>query len=848
MDYAELTAEQALTELATAQDGLTQAEATQRARAYGPNQLREAARLPLWQRLFEPFKSLFVLVLLAAAALSVAMGEYLDASVMTAVLIINAVIYYAQQYSANRVLASLKIHDKRMVAILRSGQPTRVAATQLVPGDIVLLAEGVKVPADGRLIATASLQIDESVLTGESLTVTKTTQPLKTGAAIHDRINMVYTGSLVKEGTGEFVVTATGNDTELGHIAELASSKPETSPLQQKIDKLATQVVIAIGVVLTLVFGLALYRGLELTVAVRFLLSLAVSAVPEGLPVALSLVLLISVQRMAKRHALVRRLSAVETLGQVSLIATDKTGTITRNDLELAKFVPYGTDEAQLRDLLRRTLSTQHGHTDDPLEALIAKLPVSALDGQAQIMSLPFDQSARMSGALWQADRQRTLYVKGAPEHIIAASSLSRGEARQIHAELEVLSAQGYRVIAVGYKATQLTRPTLQNLHGLSFAGLIAMADGLRPGVPAAVHAAREAGIAVVMLTGDNPATATTIAREAGIIGASDQAQLGSSLQELTPAQIRERVADNHAFARVLPEHKYAVLNAYHGQLITAMTGDGVNDVPALVKADVGISVGRGSDAAKEAADIILLNNSFITILEAVKLGRAILANVRKMLMYLFATTIGEVGTMTGALLLGIPLPITALQILWINMVTDGIAVIPLGLEAPEVNQMKQPPVAVDAPLLTRRQVARVLLSGGLIVIVVLGVFTVYRSTNNALAPTMAFLSLLVIQWANALAMRSEHTSLLGALRRPNWLLTATLCVAAVIQVIIQFSDARVILATNPIGRGEVLVVMAVFAGFLMVAELIRLITAPPKFASYHQRAAALSISNETTS
>jgi len=830
MDYAEITADQALAELATTGDGLTLAEARQRSRSYGPNLLREASGPPLWRRIIEPFKSLFVLILLVAAILSVVTGEYLDAAVMTAVLSVNAIIYYAQQYSANRVLAALKSHDQRKVVVLRAGQPSKVAVTELVPGDVVLLAEGVKVPADGRLISAKSLSIDESVLTGESLPVTKTTRQLKVGAAMHERFNMVYTGSLVRTGTGEFMVTATGNDSELGHIAELSGSKLESSPLQRKIDKLAAQVVLVIGITLVLIFGLSLYRGLELGAAVRFLLSLAVATVPEGLPVALTLVLLFSVQRMAKRHALVRRLSAVETLGQVSLIATDKTGTMTRNDLELAKFVPYGTDDDQLRRLLRRSLSTQHGHTDDPLEALIASsLPDDSSTRDVLVEALPFEQAERMSGALWQSDRHRILYVKGAPEHVIAASDLSGSEARRIHEELTELSAEGYRVIAVGYKTTQLSRPNLANLHGLTFAGLVAMADGLRPGVPAAVRAARDAGISVVMLTGDNPATATTIAREAGIIGPHDSAHLGANLEELSPEQIRELVMTDHAFARVLPEHKYAVLSAYHGHLTTAMTGDGVNDVPALVKADVGISVGRGSDAAKEAADIILLNNSFTTIVETIRSGRAILANVRKMLMYLFATTLGEVGSIVGALLLGIPLPVTAIQILWINMITDGITVIPLGLEAPEVNQMKQPPVATDAPLLSRRQVVRVVLSGGLIVAVVLLVFSAYRASNPDIAQTMAFLCLVVIQWANALSMRSEHTSLWGALRKPNWALTAALTAAVIIQALAQFTPVHVLLETKPIGMEEVLTIAAVFIGFLLLAEQIRLVTRPRK-------------------
>ncbi len=841
MDYAEITVDQALAELATSSDGLTLAEARQRARAYGPNQLREAAGPPLWRRLVEPFKSLFVVILLVAAVLSVASGQYLDAGVMSAVLSVNAIIYYAQQYSANRVLATLKAHDQSKVVVLRVGEPSKVDLTELVPGDIVLLAEGGKVPADGRLIAAKSLSIDESVLTGESLPVAKTTHPLKVGADLHERVNMVYTGSLVRAGTGEFVVTATGNDSELGHIAELSSSKLETSPLQRKIDKLAGQVVFAIGFMLVLIFGLSLYRGMEVGVAIRFLLSLAVSAVPEGLPVALTLVLLFSVQRMAKRHALVRRLSAVETLGQVGLIATDKTGTMTRNELELAKFVPYGTDDDGLRRLLRRSLSTQHGHTDDPLEALIAKsLPDDSSDKDKPLEALPFEQSDRMSGAVWQSDNHRIIYIKGAPEHVIDASDLSRSEARRIHEELTELSSQGYRVIAVAYKTTQLVRPALHNLHGLTFAGLVAMADGMRPGIPAAVRAAQDAGISVVMLTGDNPATATTIAREAGIIGVQENALPGTSLHNLSPDQIRDRLLTTHALARVLPEHKYAVLSAYHGHLTTAMTGDGVNDVPALVKADVGISVGRGSDAAKEAADIILLNNSFTTIVDAIRSGRAILANVRKMLMYLFATTLGEVGTIVGALLLGIPLPVTAIQILWINMITDGITVIPLGLEAPEIDQMKQPPVAANAPLLSSRQIIRVGLSGSLIIITVLGIFSAYRATNPDIAQTMAFLCLVVIQWANALSMRSEHTPLWGVLRKPNWALTTALTAGVIIQSLMQFTPAHILLETKPIGTAEVITIATVFASFLMAAELIRLVTRPGKPIAIERPATAI--------
>lgn len=828
MDHSALAPGRALRELASSANGLTPAEAKDRLFAYGPNQLPDQAKIPLWRRIIEPFSSLFVLVLLVAAFISVLSGHQLDALVMTVVLVANAIIYYTQQYSANRVLASLKSHDKRMVRVLRGGEPVLVESHQLVPGDVVLLSEGLKVPADGRLLEVNRLQVDESMLTGESAPQTKTVAALKGGLPLYDQTNMVFSGTLVRAGIGEFVVTATGEQTELGRIAELSNSKFEPGPLQRQIDRLAGRVVLIVGVVLAFVFPLALYRGIQPEAALRFLLSLAVSAIPEGLPVALTLVMLFSAQRLVRRRALVRRLSAVETLGQVQLVATDKTGTITQNELKIVHYLPYQDDESAFRKLIRRSLAVQRGHSDDPLEILIRDgIPADTTRDHRLVTTIPFEQTARMSGAIWEDGHRQTLYVKGAPETILAASDLTRTQIKAIHAQIIELSAQGYRLIAFGHRQTSRDTASLAQVRGLTFTGLIALADGLRAGVPAAVHTAQAAGIEVLMLTGDNPTTATTIAREAGILGPHEHAQPGSAVEGLSPEGIRTAVTGSHAFARVLPEHKYAILDAYHGRLVTAMTGDGVNDVPALVKADVGIAVGRGSDAAKEAADIILLNNNFSTIIEAVRQGRAILANLRKMLMYLFATSVGEVTTMIAALLIGLPLPVTAVQILWVNIVTDGLAVIPLGLEPPEAGQMKTHPQGADTPLLTRRQLVRVWLSALTLMTLVLAVFIAYRAYNPAIAGTMAFTVLVVIQWANALAMRNEHGSLLDTFRRPNWLLYGGLAIGVVLQAVLLFTPLRTVFEAELIGLADVGVLSLVFFLALVLGEAFRRFAVP---------------------
>lgn len=820
MDYATSTVEQSLQALASAASGLSTTEAALRSRIYGPNVLSEAAPPSVWHRLADPFRSLFVVVLLGAAVISLVTGETLSAAVMAFVVVTNAIIFYVQRFSAGRVLSSLKATDIRQVALLRGGEVLKVAAARLVPGDIVLLSEGVKVPADGRLIVSRRLEIDESVLSGESQPVAKS-EATSTGAPT-PLSNMTYAGSLVSAGTGEMLVTATGDDTKLGTIARLSESKPETSPLEGKIDRLAASVMGYVLITLSLVFMLALYRGLPFGEVLRFVLSLAVAAVPEGLPVAISLVLLVSVQRLARRHVLVRRMSAVETLGQVQLIATDKTGTLTRNKLELSKFVPYGLDDEQLKKHVRRALCTQHGHSDDPLERLIQRSLPAADEGLTFLEAVPFDQVARMSAALWQADRYRVLEVKGAPEHIIAASDLAPSEKKAIHAELHELSLGGYRVIAIAYKKTQLRDISLRELHGLTFAGLVAMADGLRPGIATAVKAAHEAGISVIMLTGDNAATATTIAREAGVLPATGHAAEGSTLVGLEPAALRQVASGQAAFARVLPEQKYAVLNAFHGSLVTAMTGDGVNDVPALVRADVGIAVGRGSDAAKEAADVILLGDSFTSIVEAIRTGRTVIANVRKMLMYLFTTTLGEVLVVIGALVFGIPLPVTAIQLLWINLITDGFSVIPLGLEPAETKQMASAPEASQAPLLNKRQLIRVAASAIIMAAVVLVVYRSYQLIRPEVAQTMSFLSLVVMQWANALAMRSEHASLWQAARRPNWVLAVSLIVACGIQVAITVTPLRGLLQMQAISLMQAAVIAGVFVFFLLSAELVR--------------------------
>lgn len=824
MHPSSLSISQVLSGLGSNPHGLTPVEAGERARAHGLNILTQKGGTPLWRELLEPFSSLFVLVLLAAIALSLLTGHLLDAAVIGIVVSINALIEWYQIFTAKHVLTALRKYDARLVSVRRGGRIEALPIENIVPGDILLIEEGDRVPADGRLIHAVSLRVDESSLTGESSPAAKDAQVLPPGTEIFGQKNMVFRGTAVVSGRGELVVTSTGSDTEFGRIAQLSVEVPEKAPLQKKIDRLAGQVVLGAFAVALLIFTLGILRGYPLGEMLRFTLAMTVAAVPEGLPAALAIIYLLGIKRMAGHKALVRQLSAVETLGMITLIATDKTGTLTENRLSVAQ--TWAGGKTPVEPAARRSVSGS-GAIVDPVDQALSRLEGEA-SGWEQVAELPFQQELRISAVLWRHGKTDEVFVKGAPEMILERSKLSRDKVKAAEEQMAVLASQGFRVIGIAraaWKGGSEIDPA--KLTGLEFVGLVALNDGLRHDAAAAVHDAQGAGVRVVMVTGDHATTAVSIARSAGIAHPPVQALTGRELMDLPLDELGERIERLEVAARVLPEHKYALVEALRRQHVVAMTGDGVNDAPALARANIGIAMGSGTDIAKEAADIVLLDNAFATIVRAIREGRTIYANVRKMVFYLFATSLGEMATMVGALLAGLPLPVTAAQILWINLVTDGAVVIPLGLEPHEPGHMKEAPRRESEPLLDRRMVTRILILAATMAALALTIFTSYLSQGLAKAQTMAFLALVVAQWANALNARSESESVFSTWRRPNVRLLIGLAVAISLQLGLVFGPFAHLFTLAPLVAFDILVLVFPFIITVLAAEIHK---------SYHPR------------
>ena len=808
-----LEIEPALAAFETTRHGLSQDEVISRQQEFGPNAL-QGPHVSWWRRIIEPFSSIFVVVLLIALVLSIFERKAADAIVIGVIVMVNAIIYYVQQFSVSRVLKTLKNQDVALVDVIRDGKTQRVASEELTLGDIVHIVEGIKVPADGRLIEANQLQCDEAVLTGESLPVHKHAGAIAGQKELYDQKNMLFKGSYIKSGSGLMMVTGIGDDTQLGDINTLASTADGgRSPIELKIDDLIKKIMVVIIVAALLAVCLAVLRGTNFEEAFRFSLTLMVSAVPEGLPVALTIVLLLSARRMARVNALVKKISSIETMGAVTLIATDKTGTITQNKLSIADKQTTHSSMKTFEEVIRASLNGDAEYAGDSLDVILGdSVRHITLPGNwEKAKEFPFNQQLRMSGVLWRHGHGYTLYVKGAPEQVLS-HCVRHANHPKIEAGLSTFTSRGYRTIGFAHKDFAELPPKFDGtvLHGMSFDGFIGMADQLRPRISEAVAQAHQAGVKVVMLTGDHVATAGHIAQSVGI--AKDHTEVSDSgvLAQGNKEDIREALRTTRVFGRVLPEHKFALLKATHGYEITAMTGDGVNDIPALVQADTGLSMGSGTDAAKDASDIVLMDDNFQTIVAAIKAGRTALANIFKMLVYLMGTSGGEVLTMLTALVLGMPLPVTAIQILWVNLVTDSITVIPLGLSPPESHHMQQPPKDPHAPLLSKRLLTRIAVMATSICVTVLTIFSLNLDKGLEQAQSLAFLSLIVIQWANALCANYDYKSWIYNFANPNKKLMLAIGVSVVLNFFVFTTSFGQFLNVVPVDAKDAIVAIIV--------------------------------------
>lgn len=824
MQFYNLTPEQALEEQGTTLDGLSSEEVRARRKYFGPNAINIKST-PLWKKIVEPFLDIFVLVLAVAAVISAWHGDTLDAIIIVVIIAISAIIFYVQRFSTDRVLRSLSKRTAETATVIRNKLTTAINTNQLVPGDIVQLGEGDKVPADLRIIKCANLRVNESQLTGESLPVDKKPTGLKGDRQVYERTNMLYQGSFITGGVATALVTSTGNSTEFGNLASLSKNTEPKSPIQVKIDELIAKIIAVVAGLAVVAFGLALWRGMDVTDSLRFVMALTVSAVPEGLPVAISVVLVLGMRRMAKKKALVTQMRAIETIGAITTIATDKTGTLTQNKLTVqATWSPSnGTD---LDDAVAHVINKGRGVSFDPLDTAFETYARQrkVLPSGMPAHQLPFDQSVSMSATAWHFGAKYRYFVKGAPESILKLAGLSAGATKVATSQLAELTTKGYRVIGL---ATLETDKNITNLKGLSgkkikFAGFVAVSDILRPEAKRAVSSALKAGVTVRMITGDHFETAYQIGKQLGMITERDEVFDCSTMSQLSDKKLEQIVEKTKVFSRVIPEQKYRLLTILKKHNITAMTGDGVNDVPALANAHIGVAMGSGSHIAKDAGDIILLDDNFTTIIDAMKEGRTVISNIRRMLYYLLSTNAGELLTILGALIIGIKMPLAPVQILWINLVTDTSMVIPLGLEPADKNIMKQPPHKPTAPILSGPMIMRMVAIALTMAIIALLVYIIFEPTKgHAYAQTLVFTGLVVSQWANAFSARSDDESVFTRLKVMNRSFYVGLVLSVGIQALALFTPLRNALGLVEVGLFDLLTVSLVsFAIPIVVSEI----------------------------
>lgn len=814
MLYYQKTIDDTLQELSSSAQGISKHEATVRLKKYGPNEIILKGE-PLWKKLVEPFANVFMGVLFVAVLISFWHHAVLDAIIILVIMITSASIYYVQRFSTERILRTLQKKSGREVEVIRGGESILVDSSLLVPGDIVRLAEGDKVPADIRLIEADSLRADEAMLTGESVPVSKRIEALSGKKEVYEQANTLFQGSFIVAGSATGVVIYTANQTEFGRIAALTGDAPDTvnSPVQKKIDKLIAYIIAVIGAVAVGAFILAMVRGIELTEALRLVIALSVSAVPESLPIAISVILVLGMRRMAAKKALVRSMNAIETIGVITTIATDKTGTLTKNELSVQETWQPSWSNHHLPSVVRKTINHHGEKAGDPLD--VALIGFTEAEGTVElkgkpVSKLPFDQALAMSGNVWHHKGQHELVVKGAPEQMMMRSSLTRAQMSEITQAVTQLTSQGYRVIAVATAPLDARLEAFGELHPkhkLDFAGLVAVADTLRPSARNAIATARRAGVSVRMITGDHLETAYSIGLKLGLVDSRDQVFDSRLMVDMTDKQLAKVAHNARVFSRVTPENKFRILKVLRLKEVTAMTGDGVNDVPALANADVGVAMGSGSQIAKDAGDIILLNNDFAGIVRAMREGRIIFSNIRRMLTYLLATNIGEVMVTIGALIIGMPMPLAPIQILWINLVTDTTMVIPLGLEPGEKSVMKRRPTPPKAPILSKYIISRIVLmalSMATMALIIFGFYSTHYGTEYG--QTMVFVALVAIQWANALNARSTYDSLFTRIRvwhGPFW---AGLTIAVTMQALALFGPLQGALHVTSVAIGDIFI------------------------------------------
>jgi len=883
--------------------GLDDAEVARRREIFGANQLAERSRRPVWARFLDQFRSTLILILVGAAVLAGLIGDLKDTVVIAIVLLINAVIGFVQENRAERSLEALRDMLVPTARVRRGAQVRVEDAADLVPGDLVLLEAGDRVPADGRLLVAAAVEVDESALTGESQPVGKDTAAVIATPGqkvpLAERTCMAYLNTTLTRGRAELVVTGTGMATEVGAIAEMLQHSDEApTPLQVQLDAVGKRIALIGGIAVTAYAALALARGQAPADIALSAVALAVATVPEGLPAVLALTLALGVGRMARHGAIVKTLASVETLGSATVLCSDKTGTLTLNQMTARAIVYAGRDvridgegyaprgtlvdestgdpDENLAGLLEplalcsdavRATSNGDPNTDatiigDPTEgALVVAAAKAGIDvvalraARPRIGELPFDSANKFMATVHREGDRARVYLKGAPDVLLMRSAfvltaagvrpLDAAERDNVAAEVSRLASRGLRVLAAATTLLQdppagsaqgLTEGLADRLTELTLLGLVGIADPPRPQARDAIALAHRAGVAVKMITGDHRDTAGAIARELGIPG---DVVTGTDLDAMTAHELPERIEGIGVFARVAPEHKVAIVRALtmRGHIV-AMTGDGVNDAAALRSAHMGVAMGiTGTEVTKEAGDMILTDDDFATVVQAIHEGRSIYDNVVKFVRFQLSTNIGAILTFLGATALGMPAPLTAIQVLWVNIIMDGPPAMALGVDPARPGLMDQPPRRPDERILNRTRLLRIFRAGLVMALGTLGVLAVAPEQVGApTALTMTFTTFVLFQLFNALNARAEQQTVFTRhLFTNRWLWTSLGAVVLLQVLAVQLPLLQGLFGTSPLNAVQWVVCAAVASCVLLVEEAVKVI-APSGGAGWPRR------------
>lgn len=788
--------EEVLKELGVSQQGLAGKDVESRKEKYGENILEEAHKKSVLRIFVEQFADLLVAILVVAAIISAVSGSVESTIVIIVVLIMNAILGTVQYVKAEKSLESLKELSSPMVKVKRDGQKLEIKSSEIVVGDVILVEAGDVIGADGRILESYSLKVNESSLTGEASEVEKNNRIINEEVALADRKNMVYTGSLVVYGRGEMVVTAVGMDTELGKIAGMINAVGDNkTPLQQNLDKFSKGLAIAIMIISAIVFALYLYRGTNPLDALMFAVALAVATIPEALGSIVTIVQAIGTSKMARENAIIKDLKAVESLGCVSVVCSDKTGTLTKNKMTVKEIFTAGRnikpEEIDLTKDVHRYLIydaviandailSNGKYIGDPTEYSLMEMADNVnLNQQKKLDTdfirkwinrmeeIPFDSDRKMMSVKCKLHGRETILTKGAPDLLIEKCirvkhenkvvDMTINEKEQIVKAYEKFSDNGLRVLAFAYKETN-HKLGLEEECDYTFIGLVAMADPLREETIPAVMDAKSAGIKTVMITGDHKTTAVAIAKEAGIYQEGDMAITGLMLDKKDDEWLNENVENISVYARVSPENKIRIVKAWQNRgHITAMTGDGVNDAPALKKADVGIAMGiTGTEVSKDAATMILADDNFATIIKAVSNGRNVFRNIKNAIIFLLSGNMAGILTVLYTVLLGLPAPFTPVHLLFMNLLTDSLPAIAIGMEPSDKSLLRMPPRNHKEGLLTKDFIQKILIQGGLVAIATVISYYIGLNVNSGFATTMAFLTLTIARLFHCFNCRND--------------------------------------------------------------------------------------------